>query len=55
MRNEYEIGDTVYLKQPELGYRCVEITGVDPYDRYIVVTTSGYEFTIRADEIEEKL
>ena len=53
MQNEYQIGDTVYLKQPELGYRCVEITGVNPYGRYIVVTTSGYEFTVQAAEIEE--
>ena len=49
---EYEIGETVYLKRPELGYRCVEIIDIDSHGRYIVRTTSGYEFTIYADEIE---
>jgi len=45
--NDYQIGETVYLKVPERGYRCVEIIDIDSHGRYVVRTTSGYEFTIR--------
>lgn len=53
MKHEYEIGDSACLKEPVLGYRYVEIVGFDGV-RLIVRTTSGYEFTIYEDELEEE-
>ena len=52
MSREREIGESAYLKKPELGYRYVEIVGFEGC-RLIVKTTSGYEFTIYEDELEE--
>ena len=52
MAREREIGDSAYLKEPERGYRYVEIVGFEGV-RLIVRTTSGYEFTIYEDKLEE--
>ena len=52
MKEEWNIGDSAYLKEPERGYRYVEIVGYDS-NRLIVRTTSGYEFTVYEDELEE--
>ena len=52
MRKEWEIGDSGYLIEPVLGYRFVEIVGFDGV-RLVVQTTSGYEFTVYEDELEE--
>ena len=46
------IGDIVTLKQPELGYRNVEIVDFEEA-RIVVQTSSGYTFTIREDEIKD--
>jgi hypothetical protein len=46
-----EIGDWVYLKNPEKGYKHVEIIGFEGA-RIWVRTTSGWEFTIHEDEVE---
>ena len=52
MDRKYDIGETAYLKVPERGYRAVEIIGFEG-GRLVVKTTSGMEFTIRADELED--
>ena len=52
MAKEWQIGDSGYLKQPEKGYRFVEIVGFDGL-RLVVQTTSGWEFTIWPDELED--
>ena len=49
---EYSIGDHAYLKEPVRGYRYVEVVGYDGV-RLVVQTTSGYEFSIYEDELEE--
>jgi hypothetical protein len=49
---EYEIGDKAYLKQPELGYKCVEIIGLTEY-KIEVRLESGYEFSVYPNELEE--
>ena len=49
---KYEIGDSAYLKETYLGYRYVEIVGFDG-ERLIVRITSGLEFTVYEDELEE--
>ena len=49
---KYEIGDYAYLKEPYLGYRYVEIIGFEG-ERLIVRITSGLEFTIYENELEE--
>jgi hypothetical protein len=49
---KYEIGDSAYLKEPYLGYRYVEIVGFEG-DRLIVRITSGLEFTIYEDDLED--
>ena len=49
---ELEIGDIVYLKERVKGYRRVEIVefyGID----ILVRTTSGWEFTVRRDDLED--
>ena len=52
MDRDLQIGDSVYLKESVRGYRCVEIIGFE--DSCIIVqTTSGYEFSIYEDELEE--
>jgi hypothetical protein len=51
MTREFETGDFAYLKEPERGYRYVEIVGFDGV-RIIVKTSSGYEFSIYEDELE---
>jgi len=53
MPKEYEVGDSAYLKEPVRGYRYVEIVEFDG-TRLVVQTTSGYEFTIYEDELEEE-
>ena len=53
MRKEWGIGDSGYLIEPVLGYRFVEIVGFDG-NRLVVQTTSGFEFTIYADELEDE-
>ena len=50
---KYEIGDCAYLKEPYLGYRYVEIIGFDGYGRLIVRLSSGFEFSIYPDELED--
>ena len=46
------IGDSATLKVPERGYKYVEI--VRFYGRDILVrTTSGWEFSVREDDLEE--
>ena len=50
---ERSIGDTAYLKEPIKGYRFVKIVGFDGV-RIIVMTTSGWEFSIYEDELEEE-
>jgi|GEM_PF-1750222 len=52
IERKYEIGDSAYLKEPYLGYRYVEIVGFEG-ERLIVRITSGLEFTIYIDELEE--
>lgn len=52
MNRKFNEGDSAYLKQPDKGYRYVEIIGFDG-NRLIVRTTSGYEFTVYEDELEE--
>jgi len=52
MQKEWEIGDSAYLKNPELGYRYVEIVGHDGC-RLIIRITSGYVFSVYEDELEE--
>lgn len=52
MEKDWQIGDSAYLKKPELGYRYVEIIGIEG-DRLLVRTTSGYEFRIYEDELED--
>jgi len=52
MARELQIGDSGYLKVPERGYRYVEVIGFDG-NRLLVTTTSGYEFTIYEDELED--
>ena len=49
---EYSIGDYAYLKVPFKGYRYVEIVGFDG-NQLIVQITSGYEFSVYADELED--
>ena len=51
MQKEWEVGESAYLKRPELGYRCVEVVGHDGY-RLLVRTESGYEFSVYEDELE---
>ena len=53
MDHEYQIGDSAYLKVPERGYRYVEIIGFDG-TRLLVRTSSGYEFTVYPDELEDQ-
>jgi hypothetical protein len=50
--DDFNIGDAGCLKEPVKGYRYVEVVGFDG-PRLIVRTTSGYEFTVYADELEE--
>lgn len=50
---EYEIGDYAYLKVPYLGYKYVEITGFEWDGKLIVRISSGLEFTIHEDELED--
>ena len=51
--DDLEIGDVVYLKKPVKDYRRVEIAAF--YGRDILVRTeSGWEFTVRADELENE-
>ena len=52
MAREWEIGDTGNLIKPEKGYRHVEVVGFDGVF-LIVRTTSGWEFSIYEDELEE--
>jgi len=52
MENKYQIGDYAYLKRPELGYRYVDIIGIEG-ERLLVRVTSGYEFTVYPDELED--
>jgi membrane protein implicated in regulation of membrane protease activity len=52
MRKERYLGESAYLKRPELGYRYVEIVGFEG-NKLIVKTTSGYEFVIYEDELED--
>ena len=53
MKRELEIGDYVCLIEPFKGYRCVEI--IEFYENKILVrTSSGYEFTVCEDELEEE-
>ena len=52
MERELQMGDSAYLKEPVRGYRYVEIIDFDGY-RLIVKTSSGYEFTVYEDELEE--
>ena len=52
MESKYRIGDSAYLKEPAKGYRYVEITDYD-LDRYVVKTSSGWEFTVYEDELED--
>ena len=52
MNYDWQVGDSAYLKEPVKGYRYVEIVGFDG-DRLVVRTTSGWEFTVREDELEE--
>ena len=48
-----EIGDVYYLKEPVKGYRRIEI--VEFYGNDILVrTSSGWEFTVREDDLEEE-
>jgi hypothetical protein len=49
---KYEIGDSAYLKEPYLGYRHVEIVGFED-ERLTVRISSGLEFTVYEDELEE--
>jgi hypothetical protein len=51
MREKHQIGDSAYLKVPFQGYRYVEIVGFEG-DRLIVSISSGYEFRIYEDELE---
>ena len=53
MSRELEIGDSAYLKEPVKGYRYVEVVGFDR-TRIIVQTSSGMEFTIYEDELENR-
>jgi tricorn protease-like protein len=53
MSRKREIGDCAYLKVPYLGYRYVEIVGFEHDGRIIVRITSGLEFTVHEDELEE--
>ena len=48
------IGDSFDLKRPQnyKGYRYVEVTGFNG-KRVVVKTTSGWEFEVYADELEE--
>jgi hypothetical protein len=50
--NQYDIGESAYLKVPFRGYSYVEIVGFEG-DRLVVQITSGYEFTVNADELED--
>ena len=52
MNYDWQVGDSAYLKEPFRGYRYVEIVGFEG-DRLVVRITSGYEFTVREDELEE--
>jgi len=52
MVEKWSIGDSAYLKEPMKGYRYVEIIGFEG-NRLIVRTTSGWEFTIYEDELED--
>ena len=48
-----EIGDVYYLKEPVKGYRRVEVVGF--YGKDILIRTdSGWEFTVREDDLEEE-
>jgi len=49
---ERQIGDAAYLKEPFRGYRHVEIVGCEGA-RYVVQVSSGYEFTVYGDELED--
>ena len=53
MEVKYQIGDGAYLKEPVKGYRYVEIVDYDD-GRFVVRTTSGWEFTVYEDELEDK-
>lgn len=53
MKREWEIGDYANLKVPEKGYRHVEIIGFDGV-RLVVRTSSGWEFTVYEDELQEE-
>jgi len=53
MEKERNIGESAYLKEPVKGYRYVEIVDFDG-KRLIVRTTSGYEFSICEDELEDE-
>jgi hypothetical protein len=52
MDKEYEIGDSAYLKVPQRGYSYVEVVGFHGV-MLIVRATSGLEFLVYADELEE--
>ena len=51
LEKDYQVGDYAYLKRPELGYRYVDIIGLDG-ERLLVRTTNGLEFTVYPDELE---
>ena len=53
MKRELEIGDYACLKEPFRGYRYVEIIEIYEY-KILVRTSSGYEFTVCEDELEEE-
>jgi len=52
MGYDFEVGEAAYLKEPVKGYRYVEIVDYDG-PRLVVRTTSGWEFTVWPDELEE--
>ena len=53
MKQEWEIGDFTYLKEPFKGYSHVEIAGFDGV-KLVVCISSGYELTVYEDELEDK-